>query len=326
MNDLISIVIPAYNVGPYLADCLDSVLNQTYSNIEILLVDDGSADDTPAIADEYQTRFPDKIRVFHTPNQGVTLARFEGIKAAKGEWIGFVDGDDEVEPDMYQRLYENAVKYLADISHCGHKTIVNGGERVHEFYNTGELVVQDREKGLYDLLCGPVEPGLWSKIYRSTLILNVLQMMDTSIRINEDLLMNVYLFNRSNKAVYEDFCGYRYMARKASATRSVFRPEKLLDPITVSRYILDEVGTEYNGAAWRKYLLSLVNACDGLSHVSGYENKVSAMKSELKNNQDKFCFLSKKERIKCWTYIKMPWVYKSLFPVYVKYFRIKHYE
>lgn len=328
MNDLISIVIPAYNVGPYLTNCLNSVLYQTYSNIEIIVVDDGSTDDTPAVADDFRLRFPDKVRVFHTPNQGVTLARFEGINAAKGEWIGFVDGDDEVEPDMYQRLYENAVKYQADISHCGYRTIVNGGERIHEFCNSGQLLIHDRETGLSELLDGPFEPSLCIKLYHKKLIIELISkgVMDTTIKYNEDFLMNFYLFSYAGKSVYEGFCGYNYMARDTSATRGKFIPEKSLDPIKVSKYILDQIGTGYNGIGWRKYLLSLANAYYAFCHISADRRIRKELLVLLKKNKDKFTYLSGSEHKRLTILASVPWLYPWLYSFYSKRFQKKRYE
>ena len=207
MKTLLSIVVPAYNAESFLGNCLDSILNQTYSAIETLVIDDGSTDNTLQIAKQYQAEHPNQIHVYSTENRGVTKARFSGIEKARGEWIGFVDADDELEPDMYERLYENAQIYNADISHCGHVTIVNDGERIHEFYNTGCLVLQDREKGLKDLLDGPVEPSLWTKLFKRNLLKRVIKKgtMDTSVKYNEDLLLNYLLFSEASKSVYEDF-------------------------------------------------------------------------------------------------------------------------
>ena len=101
--ELISVVIPAYNVAPYIERCVESVLDQTYQNVEIIIVDDGSKDGTGEIIDRIALKEP-RVRVIHQPNSGVTEARMTGVEAANGEWIGFVDGDDLVERDMYERL------------------------------------------------------------------------------------------------------------------------------------------------------------------------------------------------------------------------------
>lgn len=166
-NEKISIIIPAYNVEKELSRSLDSALDQTYPYIELVIVDDGSSDGTGAIADRYAEQCT-WIKVIHQENQGVFQARLNGIKQASGEWIGFLDADDEMEPEMLEVLMENAVKYNADISHCGYQMVFPS--RVDYYHNTGKLVKQDHNRGLIDLLEGTfVEPGLWNKLYRRTL-------------------------------------------------------------------------------------------------------------------------------------------------------------
>ena len=141
MNALISIIIPAYNIENYISTCLDSLLAQTYRDLEIIVVNDGSKDGTGAIMDTYAAR-DSRIMAIHKENGGVTSARLCGVKAATGDWIGFVDGDDIIEPDMYERLMANAVKHGADISHCGYRMVFPSG-KVDYYYNTGRIVEQD---------------------------------------------------------------------------------------------------------------------------------------------------------------------------------------
>lgn len=114
----ISIVVPIYKVEPYLRQCLDSIVEQTYQNLEIILVDDGSPDNCGAICDEYAAR-DERIRVIHKENGGVSSARNIGLAAAAGEWLGWVDGDDWIEPDMYEYMLRNALEQNADVAVCG---------------------------------------------------------------------------------------------------------------------------------------------------------------------------------------------------------------
>ena len=129
----ISIIVPAYNIAAWLPRCLDSILGQTYQNLEVIVVDDGSTDHTGDILERYAA-MDARIRPLRKANGGVTSARLEGIRYADGEWIGFVDGDDEIEPDMYERLMGNALKYSADISHCGYQMVFSDG-RINYFIN-----------------------------------------------------------------------------------------------------------------------------------------------------------------------------------------------
>ena len=136
MDNKISIIVPAYNIETYLARTLDSVLAQTYQNIEVIVVNDGSKDGTGAVIDRYAAQ-DHRVKAIHKENGGVTSARFRGVAEATGDWIGFVDGDDTIEPQMYGRLLENALKYGADISHCGYRMVFLS--RVDYYYNTGSF-------------------------------------------------------------------------------------------------------------------------------------------------------------------------------------------
>lgn len=237
---LISIIIPAYNSEKYIAHCLDSILAQTYLNYEIIIVNDGSKDGTADIIDRYAAEH-DCITVIHQENGGVTRARLNGVAQTSGEYIGFVDSDDEIEPDMYELLVGNALKYNADISHCGYSMVFPS--RVIPYYGTGLLVEQDNRKGLLDLFDGSkIEPGLCNKLYHRTLFHSLLHddVIDFSIKINEDLLMNYYLFRESKKSVFEDVCKYHYLVHEGSATTSIINKNKLLDPLNVRKKLLQE--------------------------------------------------------------------------------------
>ena len=239
MQYLISIIIPAYNIEKELPRTVDSVLAQTYKNIEVIVVNDGSKDGTGAVIDAYAGK-DCRIKAIHKENGGVTSARLRGVAEATGDWIGFVDGDDWIEPDMYERLMRNAQEHHADISHCGYRMVFPKG-RVDYYYNTGRLVEQDHDAGLRDLLEGRfVEPGLVNKLFRQELFVGLEERMDFSVRINEDLLMNYWLFKNARKAVYEDFCPYHYVLRPGSAATSGLSTHKLEDPLKVMKLIYED--------------------------------------------------------------------------------------
>lgn len=326
---LISIVVPAYNIEQYLPRCLDSILGQSYQNIEIVLVDDGSKDKTGRIADSYAEQYTGKIKVIHLENGGVTRARLTGIRETSGEWIGFVDGDDFIEPDMYQRLMNNAIRYHADISHCGYQTIVNDGERIHYFYNTGRLVRQDKQTGLKDLLEGSfVEPGLCNKIFHKTLFHSLLHNVDLleGLRINEDLLMNYFLFKEANSAVYEDFCPYHYMTRTTSATRSQFSVYKVLDPVRVRKTILDDVVEEHRSVAESQYLKACMGAYASLRKNPEYETESKEYRKTLVDNWDKCAKWRRNDQIKLKLLLLCPDAYDMLVWFYDRYIQRKVYE
>lgn len=240
MRTEVSIIIPAYNIAPYLENCLESVLAQSLKNIEVIVVDDGSNDNTADIIKSYSNK-DERIKSIQKTNGGVTSARLAGIQVAEGEYIGFVDGDDTIESNMFERLLNNAKQYHADISHCGYQMVFPN--RVDYYYNTGQLIQQNNIIGLKDLISGEfVEPGLWNKLYHKKLFNKLLQnnLMDPKIKYNEDLLMNYYLFKESNHAVYEDWCPYHYLVRNNSATSAAMSVQKLTDPIKVLMYLEKE--------------------------------------------------------------------------------------
>lgn len=261
---LISIVIPAYNLESYIEKTLDSVFAQTYHDLEVIAVDDGSTDETGYVLDRYAEK-EIRLHVFHQQNAGVSRARLSGIRAAAGDYIGFVDGDDLIDPDMFQRLLENAKKHDADISHCGYRMVFPDGA-VQDFYGSGKVLVQDRRAGLMDLLEGTlVEPGLCNKLFRRTLFDQLLDgqtIMDLSLRENEDLLMNYCLFRSAQRAVFEDFCPYQYQIRTSSASHGGMKPHILKDPIRIGELLLQDTKTDpdlYLLSA-RYYVTKLVKA------------------------------------------------------------------
>lgn len=257
---MISIIIPAYNIGAYLGKTLDSILAQSHENLEVIVVDDGSSDSTGAVAEDYARR-DSRIRVIRQENGGVTSARLRGVREAGGQWIGFVDGDDLVEPWMYERLLKNALAHNAKISHCGYRMDFPNG-RVDFYYNTGRLLCRDNAGGLNDLIRGDfVEPSLCTKLFRRELLESLLRSggMPRDCRYNEDLLMNFRLFMAADKSVYEDVCPYHYVLRKGSAANSPMNRYKLYDPLEVARIILREAPEGARDSAEEKMVRILVN-------------------------------------------------------------------
>lgn len=170
---LISVVVPVYNVEKYLNKCLDSIIGQTYRNLEIILVDDGSTDDSGAICDVYREKDA-RVRVVHQKNQGLSGARNSGINIANGELLGFVDSDDYIVENMYERLLDVLLKNDAQISICDCECIMEAGEEIsHQEYPKLETEVLNTEQA-FQRLNGFSYPywkyvTAWNKLYRKHL-------------------------------------------------------------------------------------------------------------------------------------------------------------
>ena len=327
---MISVIVPAYNLENYISRTLDSILAQTYNDIEIIVVNDGSNDNTGSIIDKFSKENPGRLNAIHIENSGVTKARITGICKAQGEWIGFVDGDDFIEPDMYEHLMNNAIKYNADISHCGYRMVFDDG-RCNYFHNTGKIIEQNRIKGLTDLLNGSmVEPGLCNKLFRKTLFDNIINgnLMDENIKINEDLLMNYLLFSNADKSVFEDFCPYHYIVRSTSASRQNLNKYKIYDPIKVKRKIIELSDENMKSEALSAFMSTCVNVYGGIICEKNSELKEDKTKvrSYIKSNKQWISLLERKQKLLANMILHFPAIFDFAYRFYVKYFQKNPYE
>ncbi len=269
MKPLISVIIPAYNIEDYIERCLNSVCEQTYDNLEIIVVDDGSTDNTGKIVDAV-AEMDSRIIPIHKENGGVSAARNIGLDRACGDYIGFVDGDDVIEKDMYEVLLNNAIKYGADISHCGYKMVFP--DRVDYYYNTGQIRIQDNCQGVYDLVKADiVEPSLGTKLFKKEIMSGI--RLDVEIKINEDLLFNYYLFKKAKKSIFEDLPKYHYVIRKNSASISKINMNKLEDPIRVVQKMMEFETGEVYGILEKRYMYLLEKTSANLQLTNDDELK-----------------------------------------------------
>ncbi len=216
-SELITVVVPVYKVEKYLAKCLDSIINQTYKNLEIILVDDGSPDNSGMICDEYAQK-DDRIKVIHKENGGVAKARNDAIDIANGEYIGFVDSDDWVEPDMYEVLVNNIKKYNADISMCGETIYENGVVSIDNA--DGKVVEMDCNMAKKETVIGGSMGLIWNKIYKKNVVENV--RFNSEYGCSEDLLFVYQCIANSNKIVLDNQSKYNYFRREGGITKGEF--------------------------------------------------------------------------------------------------------
>lgn len=323
---MISIIVPAYNVKKYIKSTIESICGQTYENIEIIVVNDGSTDGTGDLINQI-SKTDDRIKVIHKQNGGVTSARIEGIKASTGDWIGFVDGDDIIEPYMFEKLIDNAIKYDAQISHCGFQMQFIDG-RTKFFYNTGKVFLQDQNSALISLLKGDfIEPGLCNKLFKKDLFVSIINnsKLDYSIKNNEDLLMNYMLFSNASTLIYEDFCPYVYKIREESASRGELNSNKIFDPIKVKQIIHSISDEKMKKHTLSAYISTCINQYNSLIFKKTYTKDIIKVKNLIKEQRSNFNLLPLKRRIFALLIFYLPIFYKLFYWLYSKCFQKNKY-
>ncbi|MBR3452455.1 MAG: glycosyltransferase family 2 protein [Muribaculaceae bacterium] len=240
---MISVIVPVYNVEDYLRPCLDSILNQIYSDFEVILVDDGSTDTSGIICDEYSHR-DSRIYVIHQSNAGMSDARNEGIKVAKGDYITFVDADDLVHPAIFQVMYEALISSDEyDFSMVYGQPVSEGfavdADEMTSFSNEPHLKI-DRQY-CFGHLFGDGETTtqfqvVWNKLYKKELI----QGLAFRKIASEDTDFNNRVFLRANKAILVNASLYYWVQRHTSITHSQFSTRDI-DCINTYKMCLDEI-------------------------------------------------------------------------------------
>ena len=232
MSPAISVIVPVYNTEPYLARCVDSILDQSFSDFELLLVDDGSTDGSSAICDACAQK-DKRVRVFHKENDGVSSARNLGIDNAQGEWLYFVDSDDELLPDGLRTLVDN-ISDDVDVSMGGFESVDEQGNVTREASKSVNLRLSRKESviTLYrgQGCCGYFFLGYtWQRLFRKSLVDRFNLRFDTSIAIKEDTLFVMQYVRRSNgRTQFATQPIYRYYQRPNSAmeqTKHGFDPK-----------------------------------------------------------------------------------------------------
>ena len=228
MSELISIIVPVFKVEKYLKRCVESIRNQTYPDIEIILVDDGSPDACPQICDQYAQEDA-RIKVIHKSNGGLSDARNCGIDAARGKYIGFVDSDDYIHPEMYMQLWKNIKESMADIAVCGvEKVYSDDGPDFHQVQ--GDLKIYDGRQAIENIFDASLylqSVVSWNKLYKKEIFENVRFPIG---KIHEDEFTTYVLFYKCDKVVYNTGIYYYYYQRTDSIMgerKTTFSPDGL---------------------------------------------------------------------------------------------------
>ncbi len=228
----ISVIIPVYNTSQYLKKCISSVLEQTYANLEVLIVDDGSIDDSPQICDSFRD-FDSRVRVIHQINAGVSAARNTGLSLATGDLITFLDSDDYLENNMYELLTKTLVKYNADIVHCGYKRVDEKGNIIKEVFGSHRVVSQSNCEAVSYLLQGRLFTcSLCNKLFSSRVLRDL--KFDETLKINEDYHFVFNAFQKAKKVVFIDETLYRYVVQESSACNTTPTKGKMLNTVSAA--------------------------------------------------------------------------------------------
>ena len=279
---LVSVIVPVYNTGTFLAECLESIINQTVKNIEIICVNDGSTDISYEILEEFALK-DNRINVIHKLNGGVVSARNAGLGIADGEYICFVDSDDWLEPDMIGTLLKDIG--TADLISCGvyrqlseEKTIRRIDNFSHGLFEGRDGVSRVLKKMIYDFeLCQlqPLTPWIYNKLYRKILAKEVALEITEQINYAEDsLFLYKYILKCNSIKIIHD-CYYHYRYRKDSAIHSI-NQRILIDINLVYIELLNDFTNHYMKDSLLPQLerwIALLT-CSALNNHMGFDKKV----------------------------------------------------
>lgn len=225
MKCLVSVIVPIYKVEQYLTHCIKTISEQTYKNLEIILVDDGSPDNCGKMCDEFAEQ-DRRIKVMHKQNGGLSDARNVGIDVATGEYITFIDSDDYVMPDMIESLMNIIAKENTDIAQCNFVRSKNDyiDEQQHESSQSGKFTVYFEDKMSAYLKDNKINTVAWGKIYKRSLFNEIRFPVG---RLHEDVFTTYKLIHEADTVAVTDYIGYVYRITENSITTSKFSPKKL---------------------------------------------------------------------------------------------------
>lgn len=233
-NPEISIVVPVFNVEKFLKKCIESIISQSFSNFEVLLVNDGSTDGSLDICLQY-TKIDDRVKVINKKNGGLSDARNAGIKYATGKYICFIDSDDFIEKEYLQKLYKNIVKYNSDVSMCEYFITDENGQKIQiEKFNNEKLKYISGKKLIESIYSRnpTISIVAWNKLYKRKLFANIKY---SKGRLYEDQFIAVPLFWSVKKVSLIDAPLYNYVQRKGSIMNSKINKKKIFDTVAYKK-------------------------------------------------------------------------------------------
>lgn len=298
MKPKISIVIPIYNVEKYIHRCIESILQQSLIELEIILINDGSTDKCGEICDEY-AKIDKRIKVIHKKNEGVSSARNAGIDNARGEYIGFIDADDYIDKNMYKELYNSIKKYNSDIAISSFSFVKNDAEDPQDVSN--KRLIYDKNEAIknYFNMTYPFNYSfLWNKLFKKELFDGV--RLNTNILVQEDTEIMLKIYNKSTRVVYIGQSLYFYQLGHGSVTSNKISKAKITTEqafLEIYNYTVDNL-PQFNSKALLKYISYFFNIIiEIIKNYDEYENDYYILIDKLKINYKKI-LINKKIPIK----------------------------
>lgn len=294
MKKKVTVVVPVYNVSNYLGKCIDSIINQTYKKLEIILVDDGSTDNSGAICDDFASK-DKRIKVIHKENGGLSDARNFGIDIATGEYIVFVDSDDYIALDMIEFLYNSLESNEADISTCLYQNFYDGEDVLESDDNISYVCsnTEALEKMLYQQDC---TTSAWGKLYKTSLFDGIRYPKG---KICEDLDTTYLLFSKANKIVINTAKKYFYLQRETSIINSEFNPKRM-DALKFVKnetdYIIKNHLEIFKSAVNREFMEAIF-ILSSMSSLKGNKKYIRMISDTIKETRKVVLFDSKSRKL-----------------------------
>lgn len=241
-NKLISVIVPIFNTNKeYLEKCVESIIEQTYKELEIILVNDGSNEETQLFCNDL-LKLDSRIVLYNNENHGVSWTRNYGVSKSSGSYISFIDSDDILEKQMYEILMKNIIENDCEISACGYNYIELDGKKYSKFGSENKIIYKQNDAiiSMFDEESFGV--SVWNKLFKRELLEKV--KFNEQLKINEDRLFLFECICNCNCFVYEDICLYNYIKRENSSTTCKFSKNRL-DVLLVNNYIYEYVLEKY---------------------------------------------------------------------------------
>lgn len=276
----ISVIVPVYKTEGLLDRCVESIVGQTYKNLEIILVDDGSPDNCPAMCDEWAEK-DSRIRVIHKENGGVSSARNAALDIATGDYIGFVDSDDWIEPEMYSSLIQKISESGKNIALCSYYAVEISGER-YECRCVVDKEVLDKDDYFRFIVLGGDGGYIWNRLYDADILKEV--RFDEDIWYSEDLLFNFKTAQKSNGAAILDKIEYNYVQKRIKEQAWVMNDHSF-DSMTVFEIMLSykDIPEDVYDCCLRGYAAAAFTLLSGVLTNEKYFYKYDDIRSAILN-------------------------------------------